>query len=127
MTSKSKDQTGNIQPSSSEESTAVQAQLSLPLVSSDNTPTSTAIMSKPSQGTLNGANTADNSQTTVQTTVQITEKTRLNAVMAKTSLRLLEAAGLIKRLRVLSPDGQHPIKMRIEFDLTLWSEDLELL
>lgn len=54
------------------------------------------------------------------------EKTRQHATIAKVALRQLEKAGLIKRFRVLSSDGTTLLKIRIDFDNTLWTEDLEL-
>jgi len=119
MTSKSKEVTGNTPPSSSAENTEVLAQPSKQSASSDNTPNSTPILKKPSENTLT---TGEKGLTTPPTT----EKTRQHAMLAKVILHQLSKAGLIKRFRVLSAESGTVQKIRIEFDMSLWTEDLEL-
>jgi hypothetical protein len=46
--------------------------------------------------------------------------------MAKAALRQLESAGLIRRFKVLSPDGTTVTKIRIEFDISIWTTELDL-
>lgn len=124
MTSKFKAPTDDTPPLSSAEGIAAKVPPSELSASSDNTLPSTQIMSQPSQPMLS----ADRKDlTTPPTTVKVTEKSRQHAMLAKVALKQLETAGLIRRFKVLSTDGQHPTKIRIEFDLTLWSEELDLL
>jgi hypothetical protein len=124
--SKSKDQTENIPPSSSGESTGETAQPSSPLASTDNTQTfmqSTRMLSlNTPQNDKSGSTTPDNTLTT--------EKARLHAKIAKAALTVLLKANLIKRYEVQSKDpttgATTVIRVRYEFDMSLWTESLEL-
>jgi hypothetical protein len=60
------------------------------------------------------------------TTLPTTEKTRQHAMLAKVALSQLEKAGLIKRFKVLSVDLTTVQRIRIEFDMSLWNDELEL-
>jgi hypothetical protein len=124
--SKSKDQTENIPPSSSGESTGETAQPSSPSASTDNTQTFMQTTKPPSLNTSqsgkNGLTTPDNSLTTPQ----ITEKCRQHAMLVKVALKVLLTAGLIKRYEVRAPDSTTVLKIRYEFDMSLWTEGLEL-
>lgn len=126
MTSLSRDQTDNIQPSSSAEKTADQEQPSLPSVSSGLTKNSTQTMPTQSQGT----SPADNTDNTLSTTLKITERSRQHADIAKAALLQLEKVGLVRRIKVLSKDpttgATTPKEIRIVFDPTLWSDNLDL-
>ena len=126
MTSKSKDRTEDIQPSSCEEKTADAAQPFEPSARMDNTPISTPTMPMSSQPTRSEEKPAGTTVTTVRTTPPITEKSRIHADMAKAALMQLEKAGLIKRFKVLSEDLTTVKAIRIEFGTTLWTESLEL-
>lgn len=126
MTSKSKDQTENIPPSSCEGRTADPVPPSAQLAGTDNTPISTPTMPKSSQPTKPEEKPAGTTVTTVRTTPAITEKSRIHADMARAALIQLEKAGLIKRFKVLSVDLTTVQKIRIEFETTLWTEGLEL-
>jgi len=123
MTSKSRDLTENTPPLSFEEDTGAKAQPSKLSASSDNTPSSTPIMKTQSPDMLS---TDKNDLTTPMTTLVTTEKSRQHAVILKVALRQLEKAGLIKRFRVLSAGSTTVQKIRIEFDLSIWTEELEL-
>ena len=124
--SKSKDQTDNTPPLSSGEGTEAREQPSLPLAKTDNTQTfmqtTKPLSLSTSQNGQSGSTTPDNSLTTLQ----ITEKSRQHAVLAKVALSQLEKAGLIKRFKVLSKDATTVQKIRIEFDMSTWTEGLEL-
>lgn len=126
MTSKSKDLTESTQPSFSADGTVVPAQPSLPSASSESTPISMQTTKTPLPGTSNADNTASNSRTTVPTTLPITEKSRQHAVIAKAALKMLERAGLIKRFKVLSEGSTTVTKIRFEFEMSIWSEELDL-
>ena len=124
--SKSKDQTENIPPSSSGESTGETAQPSLPSASTDNTQTFMQTTKPPSLNTSqsgqNGSTTPDNSLTTPR----ITEKSRQHAMLVRVGLKILLNAGLIKRYEVRSPDSTTVTRIRYEFDMSMWTEGLEL-
>jgi hypothetical protein len=47
-------------------------------------------------------------------------------MLVKVALNILVNAGLIKRYEVRSPDSTTVLKVRYEFDLTQWTEKLEL-
>lgn len=117
--SNSKDLTGNTPPSSSAENIAAKVQPSALSASSDNTPTSTQTSRNPSEATLT---TGENALTTLQ----ISEKSRQHAMLVRAILSQLAKAGLIKRFKVLSKDGTTVQRIRVEFDMSLWTEDLEL-
>jgi len=119
MTSKSKDQTEDIPPSFSAENTEDKVQPSEPLANSDNTQISTQTLQKPSRDMLSEGKKGS-------TTPATTEKTRDHALIAKVAIRQLEMAGLIRRFKVLSADSTTVQKIRIEFDLSWWTEDLDL-
>lgn len=128
--SKSKDPTDNTPPSSSAESTEEKAQPSSPSASADSTQTYTQTTRKPSPSTSSngpgGSTTVDNSLTTPP----ISEKTRQHAMLVKVALRVLVNAGLIKRYEVRSTDlttGLTTVlKVRYEFDMSLWTDGLDL-
>lgn len=126
MTSKSKDRTEDIQPSSCGGRTVDPEQPSELSVKTDNTLISMQTMPKSSQPTKPEEKPAGTTVTTVRTTPAITEKSRIHADMAKAALMQLEKAGLIKRFKVLSVDLTTVQKIRIEFETTLWTEGLEL-
>jgi hypothetical protein len=112
MTSKFKDQTESIPPSSSASAIADQGQPSRLSASSDNTPISTQTSNQPLPPMLS-------------TVKSVSEKSRQHAVLLKVLLSSLESAGLIRRYKVLSKDGVWT-ETQIVFDNTLWDETLEL-
>jgi hypothetical protein len=128
--SKSKDQTDNTPPLSSGESTEAKAQPSLPLASTEPTKTFMQTTKPPSLNTSQngqgGSTTVDNSLTTPQ----ITERIRQHAMLAKVALNVLMKAGLIKRYEVQSKDPTTGlttvVRVRYEFDMSLWTEALDL-
>ena len=120
--SKFKDQIGNTPPLSLDGNTGASAQPFSPSVSSDNTLPSTQTMRTPLQPMLS----SENEGLTTLTTPPTTEKTRQHAMLVKVALMQLEKAGLIKRYKVLSRDGTTVQRIRIEFDMSDWSEDLDL-
>ena len=120
--SKFKDQTGNTQPLSLDGNTGALAQPFSQSVSSDNTLHSTPTTNQPLPPMLS----SENEGLTTLTTPPTTEKTRQHAVIAKVALMQLEKAGLIKRYKVLSKDGVTVQRIRIEFYMSDWSEDLDL-
>ncbi len=125
MTSKFKDQTESTQPSSSGESTAALVPPSEPSVRTDNTPVST----QPIRKSSTDISSVEAKSATTPTTVlskDLPENTKVNADMAKAALRQLETAGLIRRFRVLSPDGTTVTKVRIEFEMSIWTTELDL-
>lgn len=113
MTSKSKVVTENTQQLSSEGSIGAKVLPSRPLVSSDNTPVSTEILSKPFDNMLS-------------TEKNVSEKSRQHAALLKVLLSRLEKAGLIRRFKVLSKDGTCK-EIQIVFDNSIWTQDLDLL
>jgi D-arabinose 5-phosphate isomerase GutQ len=115
--SKFKDQTGNTLQSSSGASTEVLERPSLQLASSDNTPTSTQSTNPSSTLTTQ----ADNTVTTPLTT----EKARQQSMILRAVLSYFLKHGLVRRYRVLSEDRATVLKIRYEFDMTQWTEDLE--
>lgn len=127
--SKSKDPTDNTPPSSSGESTEARVPPSSPSASTDSTQTFMQTTKPPSLNTLqngkNGLTTPDNSLTTPQ----ITEKSRQHAMLVKVALKVLLSAGLIRRYEVqttVSEGVTRVTKIRYEFDMSLWTESLEL-
>jgi hypothetical protein len=124
--SKSKDQTEDIPPSSSGENTGETVQPSLLSASTDNMQTfmqtTKPLSLSTSQNGQNALTTPDNSLTTPQ----ISEKSRQHAMLVKVALKILSTAGLIKRYEVRSPDSVTVLKVRYEFDMSLWTESLEL-
>jgi len=120
--SKSKDPTENTLPLSSDESIEGKVPPSEPSASSENTPISTVTSKTPSAGMLSSAQPAS----TTLTTVAITEKARQHAMLIKIALKVLLNAGLIKRFEVRSPDSTTVLRIRYEFDLALWTEELDL-
>jgi hypothetical protein len=123
--SKSKDPIEDIQPSSSGESTGETAQPSLPSASADSTQIFMQTTKPPSLNTpqsgQNALTTPDNSLTT-----PLTEKSRQHAMLVRVALKVLLSAGLIKRYEVRSQDLTTVLKIRYEFDMSLWTEGLEL-
>lgn len=111
MTSKFKDPTGNIPPSSSGGSTGAKGQPSEPSARTGGTPpnmTTTGALSKPTKPAANS------------------EKVLLAADTAKMVLNILEANGLIRRFKVLSKDRTTVKAIVVTFDNTFWNEDLTL-
>lgn len=137
MTYLSREATGPIPPSSSAESTGGKGQPSSQSAGPELTPISTPPMPTQSPAT-NPADNSDNSPRTTPTTPEITEASRQHADIARAALLQLEKVGLLKRIKVLSPDpttgkakidntGKPVVKEhRIVFDPALWSEDLRL-
>lgn len=117
--SKSRDQIESIQPSSSDESTAVSGQLSSQSARTDNTPTSTQT-TKPVLPPMLSEEKKE------FTTPPTTEKTRQHALVLKVALAYLRKTGMVKRYQVLSPDGETVLRLRYEFDLSQWTPDLDL-
>ena len=115
MTSKSKAVTESTPLSSSDESIEVLAQPSKLSASSDNTLTSTPILSKPSPTMLSNE----------KSDLKITEKSRQHSILLKVLLSNLESAGLIRRFKVLSKTGEW-METQVVFDNTIWDENLEL-
>ena len=123
MTSKFKALIDGIPPSYSDDDTGVLAQPSSPSVSSDNTQTSTEITKMRSETiSTTGQKGSDNTPTTPE----ITEKLRQHAMMMKVALSQLEKAGLCKRYKVLSKDGQTVKEIQVVFDPAIWTVGLNL-
>lgn len=124
--SKSRDQIENTPPSSSGESTGETAQPSSPSAETGPTKIFMQITRPPSLNTSqngqSGSTTPDNSPTTPK----ISEESRKHAMLARVALKALVNAGLIKRYEVRSPDLTTVIRVRYEFDMSLWTEGLEL-
>ena len=120
--SKFKDPIGDTPQSSSGESTEGQGRLLSQSAKTDNTQTYMQTTKKPSLNTSKSDKTAlttpDNSLTT--------DKIHLHAMMAKAALTILLNAGLIKRYEVRSEDLTKVLRIRYEFDMSLWTEDLRL-
>lgn len=112
MTSKFKVLTDNTPPLSSDVNTEVEAQLSKPSVSTDNTPPSTPTSQMQSKSTLT-------------TGKNVSERSRQHIAILMVVLSRLEEKGLIRRFKVLSPDGKWK-ETQIVFDNTIWKENLEL-
>lgn len=110
--SKSKDQTGNTPPLSSAEKTGNQAQPSEPLASSDNTQTYMQTTKMQSSPMLSGVTTD--------------EKALQHAMLLRIALKALLKAGLIKRYEIRSADLTTVLKIRYEFDMSVWTEGLDL-
>lgn len=119
MTSKYRDLTGSTLQSSLDASTGAEAPRSEPLAEQEPTHT---FMQTTKPLSLNTRTTGEKDATTPPTT----EKSRQHAVLAKVALTQLQKAGLIKRFKVLSTDLTTVRQIRIEFDMSLWTEDLEL-
>jgi len=117
--SKFKDQTENTPPLSSGEKTGASVQPSEQLAKKDATKTSTQTSKKQLPDMLS-------SESEGFTTVEITEKARLHATLVKIALKILLNAGLIKRYEVRSPDSTTVLRIRYEFDMSIWTTDLEL-
>lgn len=117
--SKFKDQTGDTPPLSSGESTEAKGQPSEQSARADNTLASMQTLKRQSTDMLSSDHPA-------MTTVAITEKARQHAMLVKIALKILLNAGLIKRYEVRSPDTTTVLRIRYEFDMFFWTEDLEL-
>ncbi len=113
MTSKFKEATDNTQQLSSGASTEAKAQPSKLLASSDNTPTSTKTSRSPSMITLT-------------TGKSVSEKHLQYSVLLKVVLSSLEAAGLLKKYRVLSKGTSVVKEITIVLDPDIWTENIEL-
>jgi hypothetical protein len=117
--SKSREVTGNTPQSSSGESTEVLERPSLQSAKRDNTQNSTPTTSPLLPPMLSNDQSAF-------TTPPTTEKTRQHALVFKVALSYLLKVGLVKRYKVLSPDGATVQRLRFEIDMTAWTQDLEL-
>lgn len=56
----------------------------------------------------------------------LTESVRVSAVMMKASLSVLARNGYVRRYKVLSSDKTVVKAIQVEFDISLWDENLEL-
>lgn len=56
----------------------------------------------------------------------LTESVRVSAVMMKASLSVLAKNGYVRRYKVLSSDKTVVKAIQVEFDMSLWDENLEL-
>jgi hypothetical protein len=56
----------------------------------------------------------------------LTESVRVSAVMMKASLSVLARSGFVRRYKVLSNDKTVVKAIQVEFDMSLWSESLDL-
>lgn len=112
MTSSSKDQTGNIPPSSSGENTEAKGQPSKPSANSDNMP-----IFMP---------TTNQSFKPIKRAAETDDKVRQHAEIARVALRQLEVNGLIRRYQVLSEDRTTVTKVILVFDNTYWTAELAL-
>ena len=133
--SRYKAQTGNTPQSSLGEGTGARARPSKRLAAATRKATSTRYMQttkKPSLNTSRSDNTERTTPDNTPTTPVITEKTRQHAMFMRIALKALLKEGLIKRYEVRSkvePGSTTPPKVqriRYEFDLSLWTEELEL-
>lgn len=117
--SKFKGQTEDTQPLSSGEKTEAKAQPSEQSARTDSTQNSMQTSKKPLPDMLS-------SESAGFTTVKITEKARQHAMLVRIALKILLNAGLIKRYEVRSSDLTTVLRIRYEFDMFFWTEDLEL-
>lgn len=124
--SNSKDLTENTLPLSSAGNTAAKAQPSEQLVSSENTQDSISILKKQSETTLTTGKDEAAAVLQQSDNTQISERIHLHATLLKVALKILLKAGLTKRYRVLSEDRTTVLKIRYEFDLSQWTEEMEL-
>ena len=113
MTSKFKEVTDNTPQLSSDVNTEAKAQPSKPLASSDNTPTSTKT-------------SRSQSMITLTTGKSVSEKHLQYSVLLKVVLSSLEAAGLLKKYRVLSKSTSVVKEITIVLDPAIWTENIEL-
>lgn len=56
----------------------------------------------------------------------LTESVRVSAVMMKASLSVLARNGYVRQYKVLSSDRTVVKAIQVEFDMSLWDENLEL-
>lgn len=56
----------------------------------------------------------------------LTESVRVSAIMMKASLSVLVKNGYVRRYKVLSSDRTVVKAIQVEFDISLWDENLEL-
>ena len=132
--SRYKVQTANTPQSSLGKGTGAKAQPSLQSAEATQKDSLTRYMQttkKPSLSTSKSDNTAATTPDNTPTTAEITEKTRQHAMVVRIALKALQKEGLIKRYEVQSPkaDSTTPpkvLRIRYEFDLSMWTEDLEL-
>lgn len=115
---KSKDQTEDTPQSFSGGSTEALVQPSLQSAKTDSMPTSTQTTNPPLPHMLSDAPEG-------LTTPPTTEKARQHAMVLKVALSYLLKTGLVKRFKVLSPDGTTVMKIRYEFDMSQWTDGLE--
>lgn len=115
MISKSKVQIGSTPPLFSGENIGALGQPSKPLVSSDTTVISMEILNNPSPTTFPAE----------RREIEISEKSRQHSVLLKVLLSSLEKAGLLKRFKVLSKEGEW-METQVVFDNSIWEENLDL-
>ena len=120
--SKYKAQTGDTLPLSSGESTEEKGQLLSQSAKKDNTQTYMQTTRRPSLNTPK----SDNSGLTTPDNTPTTEKIHIHAAMVKAALTILLNAGLIKRYEVRTEDMTKVLKVRYEFDMSIWTEELRL-
>jgi len=124
--SNSKDQIESFQPSSSAESTAARVPLSEPSARKEPSSISTQTSKMPSTDTSPSDKSASTTVLQQPDNSQVAEKIHLHATLLRVALRILLKAGLTKRFKVLSEDRTTVVKVRYEFDMSTWTEELEL-
>lgn len=124
--SNSKDQIGNTLPSSSAESTAAKVEPSEPSARTDNTVNSMPTLKTQSTDTSQNDKSASTTVLSTTDNSQVMEKIHLHATLLRVALRILLKAGLTKRYKVLSEDRTTVLKIRYEFDMSQWTEEMEL-
>jgi hypothetical protein len=115
-TSKFKDPIENTQPFLSDAETEVKGQPSKPSANSDNMQPSIQPLKQKSEPMLSNAKSPKMSN----------EQAQKFAMLIRVSAQRLEAAGYIKRQRVLSKSDDL-VETRLVFDAALWTTSLELL
>lgn len=113
--SKYKDLTGNTQPSSLDENTGALERQSSQSASTDNTQISTE----------NTNHTLPPMLSSDLTTPPTTDKKLQQSLILRAVLSYFLRAGMVKRYRVLSLDGVTVLKIRYEFDMSVWTKELE--
>jgi len=116
MTSKSKVVTDNTPPLSSDVSTGAKVQPSEPL----------AAMTTVAGGTPSTKITKGQSVYTLTTGKSVSERGLLAAQILKGVLSMLEKDGLVRRYRLLSSDKTTVTGIRIQFDNSQWTPELDL-
>jgi len=124
--SKFKDQTENTPPSSLGGNTEVKVQPSKPLVETDNTQPSTQTLKMQSPNTSSSDKSGLTTVLQHSTTPPTVDQILLHSKLVRISLGILLRAGLVKRYEVREKETQKVLKVRYEFDMSQWSERLEL-